>query len=104
MTAHRESPGFSLGVDVNVCEPSAAAAELPVGGEVSDHLWQHVAEGQPQGQPMLLVREGRPAADLWREGAMQAIEGRWLGAFAVLHGLRRGAKLSRPRDNWQEKF
>src|SRR6266568_3028530 len=63
MTTHRESPGFSLGVDVNVCEPSAAAAELPVGGEVSDHLWQHVAEGQP----MLLVREGRPAADLWRE-------------------------------------
>lgn len=44
------------------------AARLPVGGEVSDDLWQRLVEGQP----MVLTRHGRPVAvvvdvDSWGE-------------------------------------
>ena len=53
---------------MSVGEPAGPPRELPVGGEVSDHLYQHVAEGQP----MLLLHEGMPVAvmvdlDSWEE-------------------------------------
>ena len=53
---------------MSVFEPAGPPRELPVGGEVSDQLWQRLVEGQP----MLLLHAGRPAAvvvdlDSWDE-------------------------------------
>ena len=53
---------------MNVCEPARPPRELPVGGEVSDQLYQHLSAGQP----MLLLHEGTPVAvmvdlDSWEE-------------------------------------
>lgn len=61
---------------MSVCEPATSlpVAELPVGGEVSEQLWQRVVEGQP----MVLLHDGRPAAvviDLDSWGEIEALVG-----------------------------
>jgi hypothetical protein len=53
---------------MSVWEPASLSGELPIGGDVSDQLYQRVAEGQP----MLLLHDGRPVAvvvdlDSWEE-------------------------------------
>ena len=55
---------------MTICEPANHPGELPVGGEVSDHLWQRVAEGQP----IVFTRHGKPAAVLIDIGSWEEIE------------------------------
>ena len=53
----------------------AAVLPLPVVGEITEDTWDQVAEGQP----VLLVRNGRPAAvivdlESWEEGELAVIQ------------------------------
>jgi prevent-host-death family protein len=48
---------------------------LPVAGEISEATWDQVAEGQP----VLLLRNGRPAAvivdlESWEEAELAAVQ------------------------------
>jgi PHD/YefM family antitoxin component YafN of YafNO toxin-antitoxin module len=50
-------------------------ALLPIAGEISEDTWDQVAEGQP----VLLLRDGRPAAvivdlDSWKEAELLPAE------------------------------
>ena len=56
----------------------SSALPFPIVGEISEGAWDQVAEGQP----VLLLRNGRPAAvivDLksWEEAELAASQGAW---------------------------
>jgi PHD/YefM family antitoxin component YafN of YafNO toxin-antitoxin module len=53
----------------------ATQVRLPIAGEISEATWDRVA----QGQPVLLLRKGRPAAvivdlESWEEAELAAVQ------------------------------